>query len=264
MRAAKASAVVHDVRIIKGRKSVASSLKVLDDFIGNFWSSQVTFLEDSSDFLRNFVSLLCIQAIKNLDTSVTFVDGGNSLNPFILSHMAKRLFIDKDYVLNHISISRAFTAYQMTTLIGERLEECLNKTGAGMIVASCFPALYLDDDVWWPESFALLKRSFFKLRELTKEYDTITLITSRKIGNVKRKSALSKLFYSEADKIVKFDERAHSLRVSLPQENRWISYVPVASNQTTLECFHPEVYEVSCLPELLTYHEKIRRFPTER
>lgn len=227
-----AKSLVLDVQRIE--RDILSDLRPLDDFLGAFKSSTVSFMDSASRFLFDFVSLLCVQEIMRYDLPVVFLDGGNSIDPFVLTNLAKRVGMDGEYVLSRVHVSRPFTAYQMSTLIEERLEDCIQESGAGMLVVSCFPALYLDEDLWWPEALELIRRGFSRVKEMTESWNTITLVTNYKLRNMHRKSALRRLLYTEPDKIVRFENGDRCLRIVLPKQGTWMSYTPVAHNQTTL------------------------------
>ncbi|MFQ5909185.1 MAG: hypothetical protein ACE5IJ_00505 [Thermoplasmata archaeon] len=237
MRAITKSLVLE---VQKSERDVSSTLGPLDDFLGVFKSSSVNFIDSASEFLFDFVSLLCVQEIKRHDLPVVFLDGGNSIDPFVLANLAKRFSMDREYVLSQVHVSRPFTAYQMSTLIGERLEDRIQESGAGMLVVSCFPALYLDEDLWWPEALELVRQGLSTLKELTERWSTITLVTNYKLSNMYRRSALRRLLYTEPDKIVRFENGVRCLRIVLPREEKWMSYVPVAHNQTTLTEYQRE------------------------
>jgi hypothetical protein len=231
MQAIAKSLVLEAQRI---ERDLLSNLRPLDDFLGAFKSSTVSFIDSASKFLFDFVSLLCIQGIMKYDLPVVFLDGGNSIDPFVLANLAKRVGMDGEYVLNRVHVSRPFTAYQMSTLIEDRLEDRIQESRAGMLVVSCFPALYLDEDLWWPEAIELVQQGFSKVKEMTDRWNTITLVTNYKLSNMYRRSALRRLLYTKPDKVVRFENGARCLRIVLPKDGAWMSYTPVAHNQTTL------------------------------
>jgi len=97
-------------------------------------------------------SLLCVRAqlpnqLGGLGTNVVFVDGGNTFRLYQISRIAQLHQLDPKKVLKRIYISRAFTAYQMTSIILERLKETINKYNAKLVVISDIAGLYLDRDV---------------------------------------------------------------------------------------------------------------------
>ena len=120
-------------------RSVDTSIATLDEFIGGFPSSQVTLIDSSDRLLFDVVHLLCINQVIGDGREVVWVDGGNSINPYHLAGLCKRQRVNAQEALDSINVSRAFTAYQMVTLIDEMLEPELERTEAGMLIVSCFP-----------------------------------------------------------------------------------------------------------------------------
>ncbi len=242
MRAVLKTKTPIEVELLPEMRSISSSLKPIDNFIGPFQSSEIAFMDSASKFLYDFTAMLCVQAIKRFDREIVFLDGGNSVNPFVLSNLAKRFGMDRKYVLKSVNISRPFTAYQMATLIDERLEEEVKDKGPSMLVVSCLPYLFLDEDVERSESHKLMERCVNTIQEITKEYQTISLITNYKLSNLYQRAKLRELLYGCADKNVRFEFGRKILRITLPESGEMFDYLPVPHNQTTLDDFTEVIY----------------------
>ena len=112
-------------------------------------------------------------ASKSLDVIV--LDGANRFDPYTVSFFARRAFIPPEELLKRIRIARAFTCYQMATLMGEKLT-CLLKQ-EGTIAKEQKPwvillgpiTTFLDEDVPEREVGPLLERSLKKLDSLAVE-----------------------------------------------------------------------------------------------
>ena len=63
---------------------------------------------------------------------VIVVDGANRFDPYMVSSYARRVLISPEEILKRIRIARAFTCYQMATLMGERLSELIEQEGTGL------------------------------------------------------------------------------------------------------------------------------------
>lgn len=59
-----------------------------------------------------------------------FIDGGNVFDPYMVSEVARRQGILPENALKGIHVSRAFTCYQLVSLITEKLEPVLERTSA--------------------------------------------------------------------------------------------------------------------------------------
>jgi len=213
------------------------SLARLDEFIGGFAASQVTLLDSSGCFVFDLVSMLCVEAIKNSNEELIFVDGGNSIDPYGIANLCKRKGYDKEHVLSQINVARAFTAYQLVTLINDRLEEMIKKSKASTLIVSCFLDLFFDKDMAWQESFQLIKRSLAKIKKLTGKYNLITVITNYGLAKLHFRRGLRNLMYDTPKKLVRMEERKKCIKVVLPKEDSFIYYYPVPTYQTILDEF---------------------------
>ncbi len=73
---------------------------------------------------------------KGIDVIV--LDGANRFDPYKVSFFAKKALMSPEILLKRIQIARAFTCYQMVTLIGEKLVSLLN-VRAERTIHACTP-----------------------------------------------------------------------------------------------------------------------------
>ncbi len=106
-----------------------------------------------------------------------FIDGGNTFDLYGISRIAKSYQLQPKQVLNNIYISRAFTAYQLTSLIFEKLEPALDKFGAKLVVIANVPWLYLDRDVPKTESQDVFNKLTQFLSKFAQEKKIIVVAT---------------------------------------------------------------------------------------
>lgn len=214
-----------------------TSVRVLDDFMGGFPSSQVTLIDSSDRLVLDIVHLLCVNQVLEEGREVVWVDGGNSVNPYALTSLCKRFRVRSGEVLESVNVSRAFTAYQLVTLIEDMMEPEVVRTDAGLLVISSFPDLFQDKDMWWSESLQLMKRCLASIGEVTKRHDTVTLVTNLGLSRMLYKKSLRNLMYSSADRVVRVENVRAALRVSVVNEGRSMLYHPVPYYQRTLDEF---------------------------
>ncbi len=222
---------------LREHRALYTALYPLDEFIGGFEASQVTLLDSSSAFVFDLVSMLCVQAVNTFDEELIFVDGGNSIDPYGIANICKRKRYDKGHVLSQINVARAFTAYQLVTLINDRLEDMLKKSRASTLFVSCFMDLFFDKDMAWTESFQLIKRSIATIKKLTHEHNLITIITNHGLAKLHFRRGLRNLMYNAPDKLVRFEGRKRGLKVLMPRKESFIYFYPVPTYQTILEEF---------------------------
>ena len=218
-------------------RRVRTSIPTMDSFFPGFRSSQIALVDSSDGFLFDLTHLLCVNAIKDLGDEVVWVDGGNSINPYEIASLCRRFRLDMRETLDSVNIARAFTAYQMASLIVDRLEREVERTGSGTVIISCFVDLFHDKDMWWSESFQLIKRCLSEIREITQRHSLVTIITNRGFTKIKHRKSLANLMDESVDSILRIENRRRALELSLVREGRSMLYHPVPYYQTTLEEF---------------------------
>lgn len=112
-----------------------------------------------------------------LETNVVFIDGGNSFRLYRVSRIAQQHHLDPRQVLERIYISRAFTAYQMTSLILEKLEETVGRLHSKFVIISDITGLYLDTDVPLKEAKEVFNQLTLYLSKFAEENHLIVLGT---------------------------------------------------------------------------------------
>jgi len=104
---------------------------------------------------------------------VIVLDGANRFNSYTVSSFARRELISPEKLLKSIRIARAFTCYQMATLMGERLVSLVHAGTVGAIHESPLQkpwvillgplTTFLDEDVPEREVRPLFERSLRKI-----------------------------------------------------------------------------------------------------
>jgi hypothetical protein len=197
----------------------------------------VTLFEGNSNYPSSLLHLLCVKAVADLDEEVVWIDGGNAVDPYALSSLCKRMRLDKRDVLSRVNISRAFTAYQLVTLIDERLEEEVRESSPAMVIISSLTDMFMDKDMKWMEAYQLLRRCAENIRRVTRAYETTTLVTDRTPGHVPHNERMVNLLRTEADHVIHMRERRDGILVRLPMDDRSVLFHPVHWNQMTLSDF---------------------------
>lgn len=110
-----------------------------------------------------------------LGSSTVFVDGGNMFDPYSVAEIARRYDLDSREALQKIHVSRAFTAYQLSSLILEDLDSILNMSEARLLIVSDVTSLFLDRDVPKVEAQELFTKVCVKLSEVAEKKQTIVV-----------------------------------------------------------------------------------------
>ncbi len=153
----------------------------LDRFIAvstnGFQPASITLLDAQTDFLFLLVAQIIAKSIQRFDRDVLFIDGGNSFDVYALTACCRRFKLDPEYVLKRVKVARAFTVYQLDTLLTRELESSVLELRPAVVIGACISNLFLDKDVNWSESKVLLQNDFQELRRVTAKYELITVLT---------------------------------------------------------------------------------------
>jgi hypothetical protein len=102
------------------------------------------------------------------------LDGANGFDPYMVSSFARRASIPPERLLKKVRIARAFTCYQMATLVEEKLQH-LRK--AWIILLGPLTT-FLDEDVPDREVGPLFERVLRKMEEMAEEGGSFLLFQS--------------------------------------------------------------------------------------
>ena len=128
------------------------------------------------------------------------LDGANRFNPYIVSSFARKILIPPEDLLHRIRIARAFTCYQMATLMGEKLVSLLMEENRMVRAQKPLVILlgplntFLDEDVPEREVSPLLERSLRKVETLAAEGIPFFLFQSFPSPHSRRAYLMRKLF----------------------------------------------------------------------
>ncbi len=128
------------------------------------------------------------------------LDGANRFNPYSVSSFARKILIPPEDLLHRIRIARAFTCYQMATLMGEKLVSLLMEENRMVRAQKPLVILlgplntFLDEDVPEREVSPLLERSLRKVETLAAEGIPFFLFQSFPSPHSRRAYLMRKLF----------------------------------------------------------------------
>jgi len=102
---------------------------------------------------------------KGIDVIV--LDGANRFDPYMASSFARKALISPERLLKRIRIARAFTCYQMSIMVGEKLPSLLSAASQKpWVILLGFITTFLDSDVPEREIRPLFERSLRKIEEM--------------------------------------------------------------------------------------------------
>jgi hypothetical protein len=189
----------------------------------SFEPSRITVVEGSSGMVPGVLFRLCAaSAASGRDTM--FVDGWNSFEPYTVSRIVKSFRGDRT-ALSRIHVARAFTEYQMDALIGN-LDEALRRWEPAVLAVSYLPTLFSGKD-----GRRLFEPLLSRLKSLTTDFDTITVITS--FGG---SWYGDRMLAASASRVIRIEQPSKK-RIKIIDNGRMFEYLPVPPGQTRFADF---------------------------
>jgi hypothetical protein len=169
------------VKSIPSQVRLLLNIRNIDELFPGFETGDFAVLSGTSAVLP-LASLLCVRAqlpnqLGGLGTNVVFIDGGNTFRLYRISRIAQFHQMNPRQVLERIYISRAFTAYQMASLILEKLKEAANRFSAKLLIISDIAGLFLDEDILEEEAKRVFNQVAAYLSSFARENQLIIVAT---------------------------------------------------------------------------------------
>jgi len=168
----------------------------------------------------SLTSLLCIRAqlpvqLGGLGSNVVFIDGGNTFRLYNIARLAQLHQLNPQQVLERIFISRAFTAYQLTSLILDKLEETIKNCNAKLVVISDIAGLFLDDDIPNEEAHRVYSQIISYLSSFARKHQIILIATYLPYSDNKRNSLIQEVTCAKANTVLSFSKTTYTREVTL-------------------------------------------------
>ena len=180
---------------------VKSGVKELDKFIGGFKSGEINFIDGYNKIASDISNQVCVNTYRTHRKNIIYIDGGMSFKPYIITKYARKIEIDQRAILDHISISRAFTIFQLTVILQDKLEQKIKECNPKTLIIGKFFSLYFDSNVSSREANILMKNNLKKIKELTKKYKLVTIISNLD-ARTKMGKNINRMICENTDKIV--------------------------------------------------------------
>ena len=169
------------VKGIPSHSCLSFNIENIDDLFPSFALGDFAVFH-GSDAVSPLSMLLCVRAqlpyqLGGLETNVVFVDGKNTFRLYDVSCIAQLHKLDPTEVLERIFISRAFTAYQMTALVLDRLQNAVEKYDSKLVIISDIAGLYLDKDMPKREAKDVFNQLTVYLSNFARENHVIVFAT---------------------------------------------------------------------------------------
>jgi hypothetical protein len=223
-------------------RMLALGIPKLDEAFPGFQSGEFAVLvgQPLSTMLSFLLSVRCQLPFKRggLNSRVVCIDGGNTFDPYAVSAVAQEYGLEPRSVLEKIFISRAFTAYQLTALIFEKLEEALKRYRSKLVVISDITGLFLDRDMPKMEGRDTFLKMTQYLLELATGRPTIVVASYFPRPYSSRNLFLETVLLGRASTVIRFKQSRGGFKFALedhPNVKPFVADFP--SNGVTIDMF---------------------------
>jgi RecA/RadA recombinase len=223
--------------ILKPEIVVSSGIKQLDELTGGFKAGKITYIDGDSQLISNIPNQICVNTYKTFESDTIYIDAGMCADPYKIAQNARKLELNQKDVLDHVHITRAFTVYQLSTLIQDMLEPAIKRYKPQTLIIGKYPLFYLDDDVPEKEAKTLLKTNLHKIHELTTKYNLITIFTNLDKRMLSTKRGVKNTLYKNVDEIVSMKQSELSTNVELVKSQKKTMILHLAKGQLRLQEF---------------------------
>jgi hypothetical protein len=145
--------------------------------------------------------------------------------------------LNQQEVIQNVVMSRAFTVYQLSTLIQELLEPMILKHSPRTLLIGMLPALYLDPEIKTQEAQTVLASDLQKIQDLTSRYQLITVCTNLDLMPLSPSRGLGKRLYDSASEIVRIKQFEQCTSLELVKKQKSATIVRGEKGQMRLEVF---------------------------
>ena len=220
-------------------KLLSFNTQNLSQLFPGFTIGDFTVLYGSKSVL-SLSSLLCVRAqlppqLGGLGSSVVFVDGGNSFKLYQIARLARLHNLNPDKILKKIHIARAFTAYQMTSLILEKLKETVSRCDAKLVIISDILTKSSDNQVDREEMCVIYKQIIGYLKRFAKENNVLVIVTE---NSETEDRFLRDMIVKKADTVIRINQSKYEKEFVLEKHPSYVlGTANYDSEVTTLNSF---------------------------
>ncbi len=196
-----------------------------------------------SPSVTTLTSLLCVRAqlppqLGGLGSNVVFIDGGITFRLYRIAQLAQLHELNPERALQKIFISRAFTAYQLTTLIMEKLEETIKTYNAKVAIISDIAGFFLDTGIATEEAQKIYSQILCYLADFARKHQIVIIATYLPCENSKRNTTLQQMTYQNASTVLCFNKTVYGRQVVLEKHPTYmLGATKLPSKTTTLTDF---------------------------
>jgi hypothetical protein len=225
------------VQVIRPDIIVPSGIAELDRLCGGFKAGELTLVDGNSSLIAALPDQLCVNTYRTFHSETIYIDAGMRANPYQIARYARLLELDQREVLQNVLMSRAFTVYQLSTILQDLLEPMLKSRSPRTLLIGMLPALYHDPELSAREAQTLLTQDLQKIQQLTTTYQLITVCTHLDAMPLTPSKGLGKTLYDNVTEIIRIKHIEQCISLELLKKQQSTTIVCDAKGQLRLEAF---------------------------
>jgi len=170
--------------------------------------------------VTSLVSKLCIRAqlpaeLGGLESNVVFIDCANSSSLSGIENAAKLQKLDAKEALERVYNMRVYTAYRLTSLIMEKLQEAVETCDAKLVVISDIAGPFLLNNVDDQEAKTVYGQIMSYLANFAKKHHLIIIATYLPHESSRRNGFLQEVTTAKASTVLRFTKTPYTKEVEL-------------------------------------------------
>ena len=169
--------------------------------------------------VTSIATSLCARAqlpnrLGGLDSNIVFIDCANSSSLSNIEQLHHQQ-IESETTPRRIHNIRVYTAYRLTTLIMEKLQEAVQKNDAKLVVISDIAAPFLNNNVDDQEAKTVYSQIMSYLTNFARKHKLIIIATYLSHENSRRNSFLQEITTAKANTVLRFTKTPYTKEVEL-------------------------------------------------
>jgi hypothetical protein len=180
------------------------------EFAVIYGSNKITGLSD----------ILCVRAqlptqLGGLSSNVIYIDCANTFNPENISRIAQQNQLNAAKIRQQIFNFKAFTAYQLTSLVMDKLEEIIKNTNTKLVIISDIAGLFLDSNLTKEETQRIYGKIISYMINIAKKHQIIIIATYPSHEGSVRNIALKEMTLSRANTVLSYFKTIYTSELNL-------------------------------------------------
>jgi len=230
------------VQLSPSKSLLSLNIRNVDNFFSGFTEGDFAVIYGSPSATA-LTTLLCVRGqlprqLGGLNSKVLFIDGGNTFNLYKIAQLARIHYLNPKQVLDNIYISRAFTAYQVASLIMQRLKKTIQRLDTKLVIISDISGFFLDNDLPDDEAQSVFNQVLTYLTNSAIENKVVLIATYLPHKSNGRASSFQKLAVTKANVVLSLTQTKYAKTINLEKHPHLpLCSVDLSPQNTTLTDF---------------------------